>query len=251
MAKVGSWAYALGVAILVMSSGMVGYWLAPGEVSGEADRDSYYQVSTYVRLSEGGYRGMISVDRLMEHGDFGIGTVEGIDGEMMVLDGVAYRAGTDLVPVEVPAGTLIPFAMLTYFDEMVSYQLSEGLNYTTFKDRLDDVLQSKLVYAIMIEAEFDSITIRSVPGQHVPYPPLVDVVANQTTLRLENVHGTMIGYYISEGLGEINVPGFHMHFLSRDLSYGGHVLDVEFGGIMVSVDPMITYTVLVTDGVIT
>ena len=81
------------------------------------------------------------LDRLLEHGDFGIGTVEGIDGEMMVLDGVAYRAGTDLAPETVPAGTLIPFAMLTYFDETVSYQLSEELNYTTFKDRLDDVLQ--------------------------------------------------------------------------------------------------------------
>ncbi len=250
MAKAGSWAYALGVAILVMSSGMVGYWLAPGEASAEVDRDSYYQVSTYGRLSEGGYRGMTSIDKLLEHGDFGIGTVEGIDGEMMVLDGVAYRAGTDLVPVEVPSGTMIPFAMLTYFDEMETHILTEELNYSTFKDLLDDILQERLAYAIMIEAEFDSITIRSVPGQQEPYPPLVDVVANQTTLRLENVRGTMIGYYISEGLGEINVPGFHMHFLSQDLSYGGHVLDVEFSDIAVRIDPVSTYTVLVTESVI-
>jgi len=251
MAKVGGWAFAIGVAILVLSSGLVGYWMAPSESSPEIDRDSYFQVSTYGRLSEGGYQGMISIDRLLEHGDFGIGTVEGIDGEMMVIDGVAYRAGTDLSPVEVPSGTTIPFAMLTYYDEMVSYLLSEELNYTTFKDRLDDVLQEKLVYAIMIEAEFDSITIRSVPGQQQPYPPLVDVVANQTSLRLENVRGTMIGFYLSNGLGQINVPGFHMHFLSQDLTYGGHVLDVELSGITVSVDPISTYSVLVTDGVIT
>jgi acetolactate decarboxylase len=251
MAKVGSWAYALGVAILVMSSGMVGYWMAPGEASAEVDRDSYYQVSTYGRLSEGGYRGMISIERLLEHGDFGIGTVEGIDGEMMVLDGVAYRAGTDLAPVEVPSGTLVPFAMLTYFDQGETTILQEHLNYSTFKDLLDDVLQDKIAYAIMIEAEFDSITIRSVPGQQEPYMPLVDVVANQTILRLENVSGTMIGYYISEGLGEINVPGFHMHFLSQDLSYGGHVLDVEFSDVRVQIDTIRTYTVLITEGVIT
>jgi acetolactate decarboxylase len=250
MAKVGGWAFAIGVAILIMSSGLVGYWLAPGESSDHIDRESYYQVSTYGRLSEGGYRGMIPIDRLLEHGDFGIGTVEGIDGEMMVLDGVAYRAGTDLAPETVPAGTLIPFAMLTYFDETVSYQLSEELNYTTFKDRLDDVLQIYGVYAIMIEAELDSITIRSVPGQQEPYPPLVDVVANQTTLRLENVRGTMIGFYISEGLGDLNAPGFHMHFLSEDLSYGGHVLDVEFSGIEVIVDPIGTCTVMVSESII-
>ena len=251
MAKVGSWARALGVAILVISSGIVGYWLAPGEVSAETDRDPYYQVSTYGRLSEGGYRGVISIDRLLEHGDFGIGTVEGIDGEMMVLDGVAYRAGTDLVPVIFPAGTMIPFAMLTYFDEVLSYPLSEEMNYAAFMDRLDDVLQEKMVYAIMIEAEFVSITLRSVPGQQEPYPPLADVVANQTTLRLENVRGTMIGYYISEGFGDMNVPGFHTHFLSEDLAYGGHVLDVEFSGIAVGVEPISTHTVLVADGVIT
>ncbi|MHC1709247.1 MAG: acetolactate decarboxylase [Methanomassiliicoccales archaeon] len=251
MAKAGSWAYAMGVAILVMSSGMVGYWLAPGEASAEVDRDTYYQVSTYGRLSEGGYRGMISIDRLLEHGDFGIGTVEGIDGEMMVIDGVAYRAGTDLSPVEVPSGTMVPFAMLTYFDHKLTTTLWEHLNYTTFKDMLDDVYEDNLAYAVMIEAEFDSITIRSVPGQQEPYPPLVDVVANQTTLRLEGVRGTMIGYHISEGLEDINVPGFHMHFLSEDLSYGGHVLDVEFSGVELRLDVVRTCAVLVTDGVIT
>jgi acetolactate decarboxylase len=250
MAKAVSWAFALGVAILVMSSGMVGYWLAPGEASAEVDRDSYYQVSTYGRLSEGGYRGMISIDRLLEHGDFGIGTVEGIDGEMMVLDGVAYRAGTDLVPVEVPSGTLVPFAMLTYLDRSESTIMGAHRNYSAFKDWLDDILQDRIAYAIMIEADFDSITIRSVPGQQEPYPPLVDVVANQTTLRLEGVHGTMIGYYISEGLGDINVPGFHMHFLSQDLSYGGHVLDVEFSDVKIYMDPIRTCSVLVTERVI-
>ncbi|HQQ25802.1 MAG TPA: acetolactate decarboxylase, partial [Methanomassiliicoccales archaeon] len=92
--------------------------------------------------------------------------------------------------------------------------------------------------------------IRSVPGQQEPYPPLVDVVANQTTLRLENVRGTMIGFYISEGLGDLNAPGFHMHFLSEDLSYGGHVLDVEFSGIEVIVDPIGTCTVMVSESII-
>lgn len=247
MVKAESWAFALGVAILVTSSGLVGYWMAPGESSTEVDRDSYYQVSTYGRLSEGGYRGMISIDRLLEHGDFGIGTVEGIDGEMMVLNGVAYRAGTDLVPIEVPAGTLVPFAMMTYFDKGEMTSLGAHHNYSTFKDRLDDSLQDRIAYAIMIEAEFHSITIRSVPGQQEPYPPLKDVLANQTTLRLENVRGTMIGYYISNGLGDINVPGFHMHFLSQDLSYGGHVLDVEMDDVQVFSDPVRTYAILMTE----
>lgn len=250
MAKAG-WGFALGVAIMVMSSGMVGYWLAPGEASGAADRDSYYQVSTYGRLSEGGYQGIISIDRLLEHGDFGIGTVEGIDGEMMVLDGVAYRAGTDLVPVKVPYGTLVPFAMLTFFDKGETLFLAERSNYTALRKSLDELLQERTACAIMIEAEFDAITIRSVPGQQEPYPPLVDVIADQTVLRLENVRGTMIGYYLSDGLGDLNVPGLHMHFLSEGLSHGGHVLDVEFSDITLHLDPVRSFTILVSESVIT
>jgi acetolactate decarboxylase len=222
--------------------------MAPGEASAEVERDSYYQVSTYGRLSEGGYQGMISIDRLLEHGDFGIGTVEGIDGEMMVLNGVAYRAGTDLVPVEVPAGTLIPFAMLTYFDDMLSYQLNEELNYTAFKDRMEDVLQLYLSTPHdRCRVRFDHHTERAGAAGALSAwwtlwptrPPCAWITSGNDDRLL----------YLGR-LGEINVPGFHMHFLSQDLSYGGHVLDAEFSGIAVNVDPIRSYAILVTDGVI-
>jgi len=236
------------VAMLMIASGLIGYWVAPGE-SGDVDSDAYYQVSTYGRLRDGGYDGMISIERLLEHGDFGIGTVEGIDGEMIVLDGVAYRAGTDLALVKVPVGTLIPFAMITDFGSGQAIGLGADYNYTHFKEYVGEGLNDgHIAYAVMIEAEFESITIRSVPGQQLPYPPLADVVANQTTMVLENVQGTMVGYYMSEGLGDINVPGFHMHFLSE--SYGGHVLDVEMSDVLVQIDPISSYTVLVSETII-
>ena len=109
MVRTGELFTVIGVAILVMSGGLIGYWVAPGE-SGDGGVDVYFQVSTYERLNEGHYEGIISLDQLLDRGDFGIGTVEGIDGEMMILDGVAYRAGTDLAPEEVAPGTMIPWA---------------------------------------------------------------------------------------------------------------------------------------------
>ncbi len=246
MAKAGGWAFAMGVAILMLSSGLVGYWMAPGGDDGSAI-DPYYQVSTYGRLSQGHYEGVMTVDRLLEHGDFGIGTVEGIDGEMIILDGTAYRAGTDLVPKEVPSGTMIPFAMVTRFSTDAISVMADIDDYDELKDLyggMADRPRPRVAVAVMLEAEFDSITIRSVPGQQVPYPPLVDVIAEQSTLVLHNVQGTLVGFIMSSGLGEINLAGFHLHFLSDDLSYGGHVLEVSFGQGRMYTDEMTSMTLV-------
>lgn len=246
MAKAGSWAGALGVAILMITSGLVGYWLAPGESDGSAT-DPYYQVSTFGLLSDGHYEGIITLDTLLENGDFGIGTVEGIDGEMIILDGTAYRAGTDLVPEEIGPGTMIPFAMVTRFSTGVSYGLADIDDYGELKEiygGMIDRLAPCIALAVMIEADFSSITIRSVPGQHVPYPPLSDVIANQTTMVLNDVHGTMVGFIMADGLGDINLAGFHMHFLSDDLSYGGHVLEMSFEEGRMYVDSMTSMTLV-------
>ncbi len=238
----------MGIAIIMIASGLVGYWAAPGESGESANDESYYQVSTYARLSAGGYEGMISIERLLEHGDFGIGTVEGIDGEMMIIDGIAYRAGTDLTPVEVPAGTMIPFAMLTKFDIQGTYRAVNIDSYTELREQFYEMTTfNYTVYAIMIETEFESITIRSVPGQQEPYPPLTDVIADQTTKVLYHINGTLIGFVMPEGLGDINLAGFHLHFLSEDLLYGGHVLDMEFSVADISVDAMNIITVTYAD----
>jgi len=232
-----------GVAAIMLASGLVGYWAAPGDEGADAN-DSYYQVSTFARLSAGCYKGTLTVDSLLEHGDFGIGTVEGIDGEMMIIDGLAYRAGIDLLPVRVPAGTLIPFAMLTYFETGISYGLVGIDNYDELKDKYGDLgTNLDLAMAVMIEAVFESITIRSVPGQVEPYPPLADVIADQSVEVLHNVRGTVLGFIMSDGLGDINIPGFHLHFLSEDLEHGGHVLDLAFDEGTMNVDAMDGMTV--------
>jgi acetolactate decarboxylase len=218
------------VALLMTSSGLLGYWMAPGEGNDLSGDARYFQVSTYASLSAGGYRGVITIEELLEKGGLGIGTVEGIDGEMMILDGVAYRAGTDMVPHEVPQGTGIPFAMVADFDEDAgdAFWANDVDNYTVLQELFYEQAGDHIVSAVLVQTEFGSLTIRSVPGQQEPYPPLAEVIAAQSTTVLHDISGSLIGFVIQEGLGEVNVAGFHLHFLSDDLSYGGHVLDVSF-----------------------
>lgn len=240
----------VGIAILMISSGLVGYWIAPGESEDLPSYGEYYQVSTYDRLADGVFGGGITIEQLLEHGDYGIGTVEGIDGEMIIVDGTAYRAGTDLTPVEVPAGTMIPFAMITELSFSIGYGVSNIDNYTEFKEQFGSLANSDICigYGILMEAEFQSLTIRSVPGQNEPYPPLTDVIANQTTMVLHNVTGTMIGFLFSDSIEGANLPGFHMHFISDDLSYGGHVLDFSVDDAEMIASQLNSVTVSIVDG---
>src|SRR5215469_10710904 len=54
-----------------------------------------YQVATISSLLAGGYEGDTTVGEMLRHGDFGLGTFNGADGEMIVLDGRVYRGTTD------------------------------------------------------------------------------------------------------------------------------------------------------------
>lgn len=244
MSKTGYAFTAVAVSAIMIFSGLVGYWAAPGDSDDGASFGNYYQVSTFARLNAGGYDGGITVESLLENGDFGIGTVKGIDGEMIIRDGVAYRAGTDLVPVPVPAGTMIPFAMLTQFNTGLSYRVLDIDDYDELREVFSGfVSDGHIGYAVMIETEFESLTIRSVPGQELPYPPLAQVIAQQTTMTLHDVQGTMIGFILADDLGDINLAGFHMHFLSQDMCYGGHVLDMSFDEADVNMDAMISINV--------
>ncbi len=57
--------------------------------------DSMYQVSLMQAFMHGEYGGVITVGDFKSHGDIGLGTFEGVNGEMIVLDGVVYQAASD------------------------------------------------------------------------------------------------------------------------------------------------------------
>ena len=55
------------------------------------DRDTLFQFSTIDELLEGSYDGNMTYKELAEHGDFGIGTFDRLDGEMIGCDGKFYQ----------------------------------------------------------------------------------------------------------------------------------------------------------------
>lgn len=61
-------------------------------------QDTLYQVSTLDSLMQGVYDGELMLEELLQRGDFGIGTFDALDGEMVILDGWCpdYLSGINL-----------------------------------------------------------------------------------------------------------------------------------------------------------
>ena len=68
------------------------------------DHATLFQVSTAGALVAGVYEGVVTAAELSGHGDLGLGTFAGLDGEMVLVDGRCWRvAGTGEVTEASPA----------------------------------------------------------------------------------------------------------------------------------------------------
>lgn len=90
---------------------------APAAVSSFAPprEATLFQVSSFTALLNANYDGWVTLGELRKHGDFGIGTFHALDGELVVVDGQAYRVGADGGVSPAPDLALTPFATVTAF----------------------------------------------------------------------------------------------------------------------------------------
>ena len=211
--------------------------------------DRIFQYSTLGALSAGVYEGTLPLCTLSQKGDFGIGTFNPLDGEMIFLDGVIYQARVDGTVATPGGATLSPYAIVHKFDADATFTVDAGLDYTALKETLDTHLESRnLFHAFRIDGVFPSIRVRSVPAQVRPFPPLADVVANQQQVfDLTDIEGTMVGYWCPAYIGGFNVAAYHLHFISKDRQHGGHVLEVQTGDATVEMDALHDYRVVLPD----
>lgn len=202
-------------------------------------RDVLYQTSTIHALLAGVYDGELTVGELKARGDFGLGTFDALDGEMVVLDGVVYQVRADGKVRVAPDSTRTPFAAVVRFspDETMHLDAKPNVDLDKLQMLLEKMLPSKNVpCAVRISGEFRYIKTRSVPRQTRPYPKLTDVVKKQTLFEFRNVRGTMVAFRLPAYMGELNVAGWHLHFLTADRSGGGHVLAARPGKITMQID---------------
>ena len=183
------------------------------------------QVSTIDALLAGVYDGHVTLGRLLQHGNAGIGTFDKLDGEMVLIDGTVYQVKADGKVYRPSFRLTTPFAAVVDFKADRSISMNRPATIEDFEEAIDREFPNKnAFYAIRVQGFFSQMKTRSVPAQESPYPPLVKVVQHQPIFEMANVSGSIVGFRLPPYVKGINVPGYHLHFISDDLKSGGHVL---------------------------
>lgn len=199
--------------------------------------DSITQFSTFESVLKGIYDGEFTVAQLKQAGNFGMGTFNHLDGEMVVLDGVVYQARSNGQVEAVKDDTQLPFANVVDFQPELDAVIPPGLDFPALGLALDENLPSlNMFYAARIDANFPYIKIRTVPRQEPPYRPLTQVVQDQVISEFADMAGTLVIVRMPQFLGYLGSTGYHMHFISQDRTKAGHVLALTTPSARASID---------------
>jgi len=198
--------------------------------------DVVYQYSTINALLEGVYDGEMTCGKLLENGDFGLGTFNALDGEMVVIDRAVYKIRSDGKAYRMSSSEATPFAVVTAFEPNMIFNIEHD-GSPALEDLLEfKVPESNLIQAIRIDGHFKYVKVRSVPKQKRPYRRLAKIVEDQSVFEIKDVRGTLVGFLIPAHFANVNMPGYHFHFITEDRSRGGHVLKCRTGHVQMQID---------------
>ena len=224
---------------------------APAAETPTPDREIINQVSLLQGLTFGDYHGSVTVGRLKQMGDTGIGTFDKLNGELIMLDGTVYRAAHDGTVVEVPDEETIPFSNVTFYDEDNTVELSSVESVNDLKDELNQKVQelgSNNFFMVKVRGTFKKMSVRSELAQSEPYKPLATVLeTDQTFFDYEDIAGTVVGLYCPNYMNDLNAVGWHFHFVSDDKTKGGHVLDLSADELVAGIDSTRGFSMLLPD----
>ncbi len=216
-----------------------------------AERESLNQIALLQSLAQGYFGGTVKVRDMRSLGDIGIGTFEGLNGEMIMLDGTVYQALGDGRVIVADDKTAVPYGTVTYFDDDVALELRDVKNKNSFEKILNDEVKKcgeNSFYMIKLHTVFSSVLFRSEYGSQKPYPTLVEALkGKQTEFTAKNIKGTLVGLYCPNYMGGLNTPGWHFHFISDDKKQGGHILELSLKQGTVLFDKTDKFTMILHD----
>ncbi|REG52205.1 acetolactate decarboxylase [Paraburkholderia sp. BL6669N2] len=185
-----------------------------------------FQTSLMSALIDGVYDGSVTIAELLEHGDFGLGTFNDLDGELIAFDSEVHQLREDGSARVAGMDQKTPFAVMTHFRPSITGQLTTMLEKVEVQELIDKMVGSlNLFCAFRIDGYFERVETRTVPRQTKPYRPMLQAIENQPVFTFENTSGTLVGFRCPPYVQGINVAGFHVHYITDDRKGGGHVLD--------------------------
>ena len=236
------------------SSEAAGESTALAETGVKNTDDDVVQLSTLTALSSGDFTGSRTVGEMSRYGDFGLGTYDGINGEMIVLDGRFYQVlGTGEV-VEPAKDETVPFMTICSFDKDDSIDLKNISSLEQLKEEISKEVEKlgiNSMYAVKIHTKCDLAYVRSEDEQAKPYKKLAESLkGTQHEFKYDNIEGTLVCFYFPDYMKELNsagTDGWHVHFISDDGTKGGHMFDVRFDSAAAEFDEAAGFRMLIPD----
>jgi acetolactate decarboxylase len=195
-----------------------------------------FQVSTSGALVQGIYESAMSSRFLLNYGDFGLGTFENLDGEMVVLDGVIYQVRSDGKVLNIVDDVGTPFALVTHFVADQDQPIESASSLEEITKICDEYRDSdNLFYAFRIDGRFAHIHTRAMKAT-LDALPLAKAAAIQPEFDFTDLDGTLVGIWAPQFSSAFNITGYHFHFLSGDRTKGGHLLECSGKNLRVRVE---------------
>jgi acetolactate decarboxylase len=202
-----------------------------------------YQISTAGSLVEGVHEGAIWASELLKHGDFGLGTFQNLNGEMVILEGSIYQVLADGTVKHREDDFKIPFAAVCQFKEEGRFAMGAVASLRELETVCDAYRETQnLFYALRVVGLFDTMRTRAVRAVSAG-TSLVRAAKSQREFDFRNVEGTLIGIWSPPYSKAFSVSGYHFHFLSKDRTQGGHVLDCRAAALHVGIQTLWEYDV--------
>jgi acetolactate decarboxylase len=208
------------------------------------EKDGLFHYSIWWALVNLIYDGELTAGNLKREGDIALGSYNGLSGELVMVDGILYKVAEDGSVFEAEDNELICYANATWFNPNNFYEIDGSISYDSLRSNLSSNFPSdNQFYGLRIHGDFEYMKCGGVPEQEKPYTQGLDeLLPNRPVYERENFSGTMVGFYCPDFIGNINVPGFHLHFISDDATFGGHVMEFNARKLEVGIDFITEYT---------
>ena len=189
-------------------------------------RTKFTQVSLFSVLLSGRYGGVISIAELKKLGSMSIATMDRLDGEMQMIDGVVYQACAD-GSVHLPGDdATVPFGTVAEFHAERSLRLADIPSYELFEERLAELCPQKNVpLAVHFTGDFRGMKVRAVGRQEHDGIGLAEAAKNEAVFDFADCSGDLVGFRLPGYVVGVNAPGWHLHFMDTERRRGGHVVN--------------------------
>lgn len=186
-----------------------------------------YQHGTLGALMAGLMDGTTSIAEVLKYGTLGLGTLHGLDGEVIFLDGEAYQGRSDGALIHLSGEESTPYAAITAFSADRSFAVKQLSSEALKEQIMKDEAGKNLFLAVKISGLFKDMHIRIMPKQEKPYRRLAKISESQPEFHRSDIQGTIVGFYTPELFQGVAAAGFHLHFIDDEKTFGGHILDFD------------------------